>query len=274
MSHPRQQEQFEAQVRRLRAEGQAFAVATIVRTVDATSAKPGAKALVLADGSFVEGWVGGGCARAAVSKAAAVALREGKPQFVSLRPEDLLAAEGVVPGEERDGIRFARNGCPSRGSMDIFVEPELPQPRLVIFGGGPVALALADLAARFDLHRTLCGASGGADVEAVQDGFVLETGSGAQRFVVVATQGKGDEAALRAAIASGAGYVAFVGSTRKFATLSDRLAADGIERAALAKIRAPAGLNIHAITPDEIALSILAEIVSVRRAGERGNDNG
>ncbi len=138
-----------------------------MRTVDATSAKPGAKALLLADGTLVEGWVGGGCARAAVSKAAIAALAQGRPQFVSLRPEDLLAAEGVSPGDERDGIRFARNGCPSHGSMDIFVEPELPQPRLVIFGAGPVALALAELAARFDLHRTLCGAPGAAvEVEA------------------------------------------------------------------------------------------------------------
>lgn len=272
MTQTRPQDHFESELRRLRAEGRAFAVATIVRTVDAASAKPGAKALILADGTLVEGWVGGGCARAAVSKAAIVALAQGKPQFVSLRPEELLAAEGVAPGEERDGIRFARNGCPSKGSMDIFVEPELPQPRLVIFGAGPVALALADLAARFDLHRTLCAAGvTSVEVEAQQDGVVIDTDGAAQRFVVVATQGKGDEAALRAALASGAGYVAFVGSRRKFATLSDRLAADGVDRGALEAVRAPAGLNIAAITPDEIALSILAEIVQVRRTGERGS---
>ncbi len=104
----------------------------------------------------------------------------------------------------------------------------------------------------------------------MQDGFALDTGGAAQRFVVVATQGRGDEAALRAALASGAGYVAFVGSRRKFATLSDRLAADGIDRQALAAVKAPAGLNIAAITPDEIALSILGEIIQARRTGERG----
>jgi xanthine dehydrogenase accessory factor len=274
MTQTRPQDHFDAEIRRLRAEGRAFAVATIVRTVDATSAKPGAKALILADGTLVEGWVGGGCARAAVAKAAIAALAQGKPQFVSLRPEELLAAEGVVPGEERDGIRFARNGCPSKGSMDIFVEPELPQPRLVIFGAGPVALALADLAGRFDLHRTLCAAGlSGVEVEAQQDGFVIDTDGAAQRFVVVATQGKGDEAALRAALASGAGYIAFVGSRRKFATLSDRLSADGVDPNALSTVRAPAGLNIAAITPDEIALSILAEIVQVRRSGDRGHGN-
>ncbi len=260
-------------MQRLRAEGRPFAVATIVRTVDATSAKPGAKALILGDGTLLDGWVGGGCARAAVAKAAIAAVAEGRPQFVSLRPEELLAAEGVAPGDERDGIRFARNGCPSKGSMDIFVEPELPQPRLVIFGAGPVALALADLAARFDLHRTLCAQGVPAvEVEAVQDGFAIDTDGAAQRYVVVATQGKGDEAALRAALASGARYIAFVGSRRKFATLSARLTTDGIDASALAAVRAPAGLDIHAITPDEIALSILAEIVAQRRRGERDRE--
>jgi xanthine dehydrogenase accessory factor len=270
MTDARRTEHLEREISRLRAEGRPFAVATIVRTVDATSAKPGAKALLLADGTLVEGWIGGGCARSAVAKAAIAAVAQGKPQFVSLRPEDLLAAEGVAPGEERNGIRFARNGCPSKGSMDIFVEPELPQPRLVIFGAGPVALALADLAARFDLHRTICAPGlSGVDVDVAQDSLVIDTEGAAQRFVVVATQGKGDEAALRAALACGAGYLAFVGSRRKFATLSERLVQGGIDPAALATVRAPAGLNIHAITPDEIALSILAEIVAHRRAGDR-----
>ena len=259
---------------RLRRAGQPFAIATIVRTVDATSAKPGAKALILADGTLTEGWVGGGCARAAVARAALDALREGTPQFVSLRPSDLLDAEGVSPGEHRDGIRFARNGCPSKGSMDIFVEPVLPLPQLVICGAGPVALALADLSARFDMHRTLC-APGALpaplpDVEDCVDSFAFDTAPDRQRFVVIATQGKGDEAALRAALACGAEYVAFVGSKRKFATLSACLQSDhGICAQTLARVHAPAGLDLHAITPEEIALSILAQIVATRRAGRR-----
>lgn len=262
---------LEATFAALRAKGEPFALATVVRTVDATSAKPGAKAIVLADGSIADGWIGGGCARSAVAKAAAAALATGQPQFVSLRPEDLLSAEGVTPGEERDGIRFARNGCPSRGSMDIFVEPVLPMPRLVVFGAGPVARELASLAGRFGLHRTLAApglTEGEADL--VQDGFALETAPQGQRFIVVATQGKGDEPGLRAALAAGADYIAFVGSRRKFATLSDRLRADGIAPEALAQVKAPAGLDIQAITPEEIALSILAEITLVRRKRGRG----
>ena len=154
--------------------------------------------------------------------------------------------------------------------MDIFVEPVLPQPRLVIFGAGPVAMALCDLAGRFDLHRTLAapGLSIG-DAEVVQDGFALEASPAPRRFIVIATQGKGDEAALRAALSAGPEYIAFVGSRRKFGTLSDRLITDGIDAAKLATVKAPAGLDIHAITPEEIALSILAEITARRRAGGR-----
>ena len=265
---------FEATLSTLRAQGAAFAIATVVRTVDATSAKPGAKAIVLPDGTIAEGWIGGGCARSAVGKAGAAAIAEGRPQFISLRPEELLAAEGVVPGEERHGVRFARNGCPSKGSMDVFVEPVLPQPRLVVFGAGPVAVALCDLAGRFDLHRTLAapGLTEGV-ADQVQDGFALEASGAGQRFIVVATQGKGDEAGLRAALAAGAEYVAFVGSRRKFATLAERLVASGVSPDDIARVKAPAGLDIHAITPEEIALSILAEITLRRRAGGReGND--
>ena len=273
------EDRFESRLSSLRATGEPFAIATVVRTVDATSAKPGAKAIVLADGTIAEGWIGGGCARSAVGKAGAAAIKAGQPQFISLRPEELLAAEGVVPGEERAGVRFARNGCPSKGSMDIFVEPVLPRPRLVVFGAGPVAMALADLAGRFDMHRVLAApglAPGMAEgvADQVQDGFALEAGAAGQRFVVVATQGRGDEAGLRAALASGAGYVAFVGSRRKFATLAARLRGDGVEEAALARVKAPAGLDIHAITPEEIALSILAEITMRRRAGEREGADG
>jgi xanthine dehydrogenase accessory factor len=255
----------------LRARGAPFALATVVRTVDATSAKPGAKAIVLPDGTIAEGWIGGGCARAAVARAGVAAIAAGQPQFVSLRPEDLLAAEGLAPGEERAGVRFARNGCPSRGSMDVFVEPVLPRPQLVILGEGPVAQALAALAAPFGFHR-LHAAPGlaASPAEECHDALAPLAPYGGARFIVVATQGKGDEAGLAAALGSGADHIAFVGSRRKFATLAERLRARGAGEAALARVKAPAGLDIHAITPEEIALSILAEVTVLRRAGGRG----
>lgn len=265
---------LELRIAALRRAGTPFALATVVRTLAATAARPGAKALLLADGSIAEGWVGGGCARGAIGRAARAAIADGRPRLVSLRPEDLLAAEGAAAGEERDGISYARNGCPSRGSMDVFVEPVLPRPELVICGESPVALALADLAARFGFRRCLAAPGLAADraprVERLLDGFTLDPDGAGERYVVVATQGKGDAEALRAAVAAGGRYVGFVGSRRKIAVLRERLAGEGCDPGALAAVRAPAGLDIAAITPEEIALSILAEITRLRRAGQRG----
>jgi xanthine dehydrogenase accessory factor len=250
---------FDDRAAALRAAGQPFAIATVVRTVNATSAKPGSKAIIMMDGTITEGWVGGGCIRSAVSKAAQAALSDGSTQFISLRPEEILAAEGLSAGEVREGILFARNGCPSKGSMDIFVEPVLPQSELIICGDGPVAVALASLAERYDFV-VIHSAHGAPD-------FASEGQD--RQFVVIATQGKGDEATLRATVIAAPKFAAFVGSRRKFEALAGRLVASGISQSALDKVKSPAGLDIGAITPDEIALSILSEIVLKRRAMQR-----
>lgn len=261
-------------VQKMRAEGVPFAMATVVRTVDATSAKPGGKALLDASGAILMGWVGGGCARSAVSKSAREAIETGKPQFVSLRPQELLDSEGLEAGETRDGVRFARNGCPSKGTMDIFVEPVLPAQKIVIFGQGLVAIALSQLAGQFDFDRTLVVPEGTEINEDAADRVVAMGSEDAHmrvaQFVVVATQGNGDLQALRAGAKSKAKYVSFVGSRRKFATISARLIAEepGLE-ARLQDTLAPAGLHINAITPEEIALSVLAQITQIRRAGDR-----
>src|SRR5579863_4296239 len=136
------------------ARGQAFALATVVRTISVTAAKAGAKALIAPDGSIEEGWIGGGCARAAVIKAARQCLADGRSRFVSIAPKDALAELGAAAGEERGGVFYARNSCPSQGTMDIFVEPVLPSPRLLILGASPVALALARLAPSFGFEVT------------------------------------------------------------------------------------------------------------------------
>ena len=153
--------------------------------------------------------------------------------------------------------------------MDIFVEPVLPQPHLAILGAGPVAFALCDLAVRFDLYCIFAapGLNDASLADTVQGSFGLATA--AEHDVVVATRGRSDEAVLRAAFAAKAAQVAFVGSRRKFATLSARLAEAGVDPAQLAAVAAPAGLNIHAIAPEEIALSILAQVVQWYRAGNR-----
>ena len=262
-------------VARMKAAEETFVLATVVRTVSVTAAKAGAKAIIRPDGAIVAGWIGGGCARGAVLKAAREALADGEPRMVSVQPENLLAELGVTAGENRDGIRFAKNMCPSKGTMDVFVEPVLPHPCLVILGASPVALALATQARQLGYHVTVAAPAADLqetpDADVVIDGFRSEPLNDARRFVVISTQGKGDEAALKAAVeADAAGYHAFVGSRRKMAALREKLVNEGIDAAALDRFKAPAGLDLGAITPEEIAMSILAEITTLRRRGQRG----
>ncbi len=250
--------------------GEPFALATVVRTVAATAAKAGAKAVILPDGTISEGWIGGGCARAAVIKAAKDALADGQSRLVSVQPPDLLADRGVEPGQEQEGVRFAKNMCPSQGTMDIFVEPVLPRPQVVICGSSPVAVAVADLAKRTGFAVTVCAPAAEqpafGDADRRIEGYALPVDEAAARYVVVSTQGRGDEAALLAALAVDVDYVAFVGSRKKAEALKATLAKRGVPAERLAKLKAPAGLDLGAITPDEIAISILAEIVAVRRS--------
>jgi xanthine dehydrogenase accessory factor len=252
------------------ANGEVFAIATVVRTVSVTAAKAGAKALITADGAIAEGWIGGGCARAAVLKAAREALVDGQSRLVSIAPQELLAELGVSPGDDRAGVHYAKNSCPSQGTMDIFVEPVLPAPWLLILGASQVAVALAALAPQMGFAVAAAAPAGELDrfpeACAKLEGFAAAADWGGSRvFVVVSTQGAGDRAALKIAARIGAPYVAFVGSRRKAEALRDELAREGASTDRLAAIKAPAGLDIGAITSEEIALSILAEMVTPRR---------
>jgi xanthine dehydrogenase accessory factor len=257
------------QVYAIKSKGEPFALATVVRTVATTAAKAGAKAVILPDGTISEGWIGGGCARAAVLKAAREALADGKPRLVSVQPPEALEQQGLAAGEEQAGVFFASNSCPSRGTMDVFVEPMLPRPHIVVCGASPVAVAVADLGRRMGFAVTVCAPAPDQPLFAQADrrieGYALPVTEACARYVVVSTQGRGDHAALHAALAIEAEYVGFVGSRRKAQAERAALAASGVAEERLARLRAPAGLDLGAITPEEIALSILAEIVALRR---------
>jgi xanthine dehydrogenase accessory factor len=259
-----------------RATGQPFALATVVRTVATTAAKAGAKAVILPDGTITEGWIGGGCARAAVLKAAREALQDGKPRLVSVQPPDVLKDQGLAAGEERAGVRFVRNMCPSRGTMDIFVEPVLPRPQIVVCGASPVAIAVAALGRRIGFAVTVSATEAEqasfAEADRRLDANAFPAEEPGARFIVVATQGRGDEAALQAALAATADYVAFVGSRLKAESLKAAMAERGMPPERIAGLKAPAGLDLGAITPDEIAVSILAEIIAVHRGGQPRGD--
>jgi xanthine dehydrogenase accessory factor len=249
---------------RMKGDGQPFALATVVRTEDATSAKAGAKAVIRADGSVV-GWIGGGCSQGAAKKAASQALLDGRPRLVRIYPKDRLPDTA-----EAEGVELHKSSCPSGGTIELFVEAILPHPCLIVAGASPTARALAGLGRRSGFAVTVAALAedqpGFKDADARIAGFDL---SGAIRvgtsFVVVATQGKRDREALAAALSCGAPYVAFVGSRRKAATLKAAMIDQGLSTERVESLHAPAGLDIGAATPEEIALSILAEIVQERR---------
>lgn len=257
-----------ALIARLAEAGEDFCVATVVRTENATSAKAGAKAVVLADGRL-QGFLGGACVQGAVRRCAAEALASGEPRLIRVKP-----SEEVVTRLDRDGTELHKSGCPSGGTVDLFVEPMRPAPRLLVCGGAPVAWAVADLGRR--LGWRVVAAAAPEDMEGcdprdqAHPGFELaDLALGPRDAVVVATQGRRDREALAAALDSEAGYLAFVGSRRKAAALLDRLRQQGVAEERLARLKAPAGLDIGAIEPAEIALSILGEIVAWRRRGAR-----
>ena len=256
-------------IARLKEAGESFCVATVVRTEHATSAKAGAKAVVLRDGA-IKGFMGGSCVQRSIRETAATVLQEGKPRLIRVKPRD-----EVVSAVDVDGTELHKSSCPSGGTVDIFIEPMRPAPRLVVCGASPVAIAVADLGRRLGYRIVAAALADDLAAFAEEDqrvtGFDLAVvGVEADDFVVVPTQGRRDREAVAAALGTPARYVAFVGSRRKMAALREKLAAQGVAAAAIDRIKAPAGLDLGAITPEEIAMSILAEITVERRRGQRG----
>ena len=246
----------------LKARGEDFALVTVVRCVSPTSAKPGAKAVVMADGE-IHGWIGGGCAQPAVIKTVKRALADGLARLIRISPSK---GEEVEEGVEDFGMT-----CHSGGTLDIFIDPVVARPALLVIGASPSAQALVGLARR--LGYSVTAAFPGADretfpeAERLLDGLDMAELPVRPAFAVVATQGKRDEEGLEAALASGAPYIAFIASERKAAKLKVYLKERGHEPARVDAIAAPAGVEIGAVTPEEIALAVLAGLVRVRRGG-------
>lgn len=245
----------------LQSQGKPFALATVIRCESPTSAKPGAKALVEPDG-VIHGWIGGGCAQPAVIKIARRALEEGQPYLIRISPEKSVESENGI-------VDFGMT-CHSGGTLDIFVDPIIPRPGLLVLGASPAAQALAALAKRvgFQVLVAFPGATREAYPEADQilDGFDMAAENlPAELFVVVATQGKKDEEALETALGLPAQYVAFIASRNKAEKLKGYLLEKKHDSTRVAAIVAPAGIDIGAVTPEEVALAVLAGVVKARR---------
>lgn len=251
----------------LKAAGRPFALATVVRAESPTAAKPGAKAVITQEGEIL-GWIGGGCAQPAVLKTAKQALEDGQARLIRVSPQQTGVAE---PGVVDFGM-----SCHSGGTLDIFIDPVVARPSLAIVGGSPTAQALSSLANQAGFAVHVAAPNGTAvlfpDARQVIDGFGLDAfDCGVPSFVVVATQGKRDEAALIAALSLGARYLAFVASDRKAEKIKAGLVASGHSAPQVDAIVSPVGIDIAAVTPEEVAVSILAALVRERRTRELAN---
>lgn len=250
-------DEFLAKVAEARSRGESFATALVVRYEAPVSGKPGDKAIIFRDGR-IWGWTGGGCVQSTVVKEALNAIETGSPRLIRIRPSPLPESEAGV-------IEYAM-ACHSGGSLDIFIEPVLPKPQIVIFGRSVVAQALARLgkAIAYSVTAIAPGISREdfPDADRIEEEIETEhLPASPHTFVVVSTQGQHDEEALEQAFAMDVAYVAFVASKMKTGKVFESLRERGISSERLSKVHAPAGLNIGAVSPEGIAVSILAEIV-------------
>ncbi len=237
----------------LAAEGTVFVTATVVRAQRPTSVKAGDVALVLADGT-IEGFIGGVCAQQSVRVYALKAIETEEALLLRIVPDGPVGEDPStgreVPIEE--GAVTARNTCLSGGTIEIFLEPVLPAPRVLVVGDTPIAAAVLSL-----------GAELGLDLVAVEGG--VPEPSAADLALVVAAHGRDELHTLRRGLEAGVPYVGLVASPKRGAGVLAELRADGVAKEQLDVIDVPAGIDIGARAPAEIALSILASIVAVRR---------
>ena len=236
-----------------------FAIVTVVRREPPSSARVGDVALVTERGEY-HGWAGGGCTRSSVLLESMRAIADGEPRLLSLSPEP--------EGGKRPGVVFLPMTCESGGTVEIYVEPVLPAARLLLFGSSPAVRVLARIAHAMGYRVDVVDPDAdeasfpGAKVQRSIAPDALPTGA----HVLVATMGDRDIEAIEAALERSPAYIGVIASGKRFAQLREALLAKGISREALDGIAAPAGLDIGARTPEEIAVSIMAQIVERRRS--------
>lgn len=239
-----------ARARELTAQGAAFVTATVVRVEHPTSVAPGNVALVHEDGE-IEGFVGGVCAQNSVRLYSLEAIERGEPLLLRILPEG--QAEQEIRTDE--GSVTVQNPCLSGGAIEVFLEPFLPPPRMIVAGDTPIAAALLRLGPELGLEAVDSrGADSGPPTPTAED-----------LALVVAAHGRDERAILKAALEAGVRYVGLVASRRRGGAVLDALRDDGVSEELLERIDTPAGLDIGARSPAEIALSILASIIEVRR---------
>jgi len=241
----------------LAAQRKPFAIATVVRVEGSSSAQRGSKALIDSQGNILTGWVGGGCAESAVRSEALRCMRTEKPELITLDMQDEILGVGM----------------PCGGIMDVYIEPVLPQPELIIAGHGRIAETLARLGQLMNFTVTVHDPSATKEnfpeaQRIINKDFTLgEISFGPATYVVIATLHKNDHLWLQRALEGEAAYVALIASAHRSRLVLDYLLAEGIAAEKLSAVWAPAGLDLGAAGPEEIALSVMSQIIALRRGG-------
>lgn len=246
---------FYSKAAELTSQRRSFAVATVVRVEGSSSARRGSKALIGDDGRILTGWVGGGCAESAVRSEALKCIGSEKPALITLDMQDELLGVGM----------------PCGGMMDVYIEPVVPKPRLLIVGHGRIAETLAELG--FLMNFTVAVSDPAATAEMFphaeqivnEDFDRTETPIDSRTHVVIATLHKNDHLWLQKALEGQAAYVALIASAHRSKLVLDYLRLEGADQVKIDQVHAPAGLDLGAATPEEIALSIMGQIVALRR---------
>jgi len=263
------QTDFYNQIQTLRNTGNPFVIATVVRAEKPTSAKVGAKAMITEDGKLT-GWIGGSCAEPTVKREATKALQDGQPRLIRLCPPEKL---GQAPQE---GVIEIALTCISGGTLEIYIEPQLAQPHLVVVGHLATAEALVRLGKGLGWRVSLLGLEVTRERFPEADQLIDELDFSKlsltkNSHVVIASHGNYDEDMLVAALQSEAPYVALIASKKRSQAILQYLNESNLTQEQIARLKYPAGLDFGAVTPEEIGLSILAEIIQRRRHGNEEN---
>lgn len=229
--------------------GEAFALATVVWRQGPSSGQQGSRAIITASGEL-RGWIGGACAEPVVIREAREVIGTGEARLLLLGTPDQFGA--AVP----DGMTVVPISCQSEGALEVYVEPVLPVPHLVVVGRSPMAETLASLSRDLGWRTDLVAGPG-----------LAAAGASERSMVVIATQGHGDEDAVQSALAVRPAYLGLVGSRKRGAAVLGYLADRGLPAAELDRVRVPAGLDLGHTSHREIAVAILAELVQLRAAG-------
>lgn len=255
-------ESYFSKINELLKKEQPFATATVVRIEKPTSAKPGDKAIITKDGEIF-GWIGGSCAQPLVIEESIKALSVGKSRFIRLSTEP-------NNNSPREGLIDLPMTCFSGGTLEIYIEPQLPGPRLLVVGNLPIAHSLMQLAKIMNYRVIMVdpdssGAYAEFADEVITDISEIRNWITPLTYIVVASHGNYDELALEQVLGSNAAYISLVASSSRAESVLEYLSGAGLDKDDIARLKYPAGLDLQAVKGDEIALSIMAEIVQTRQ---------